>query len=90
MLEFEWDEDKAKFNYIKHNVNFEEAITVFNDNLSLTIFDDKHSLFEERYIDIGISNKNRILVVVYTERKNKIRIISARLANKNEIKHYEQ
>jgi uncharacterized protein len=88
-INFEWDEDKSKLNLKKHNVSFEEAISVFNDNLSLTIEDNEHSIYETRFIDIGISNKNRLLVVSYTERENKIRIISCRLATKKERKIYE-
>ena len=86
---FEWDEDKAKQNLKKHNVSFFEAATVFNDPLSLTVNDPLHSTQEERFIDIGQSSQGRILVVVYTERSNNIRIISARLATRNERRAYE-
>ncbi len=90
-LEFEWDEEKAQRNLKKHAVSFDEAISVFADPLSITISDIEHSSnIETRYIDIGISNNKRILVVVYTERNNKIRIISCRIATKHEREYYEQ
>jgi uncharacterized protein len=89
-LKFEWDAEKAQENIKKHDISFEEAITVFRDTLSITISDKSHSYGEERFIDIGMSEKNRILVVVYTERANAIRIISSRKATKKEIKFYEE
>lgn len=87
---FEWDENKEKSNLRKHKVSFDEAETVFSDIFSVTIPDPDHSLEENRFIDIGISDKNRVLIVVYTEREEKIRIISARKATKTEQKIYEQ
>ncbi len=87
---FEWNEEKAQTNFKKHKISFEEAETVFDDPLSITIPDPKHSIAEERFIDIGQSNKKRILVVVYTERRKKIRLISARLADRAERKKYEE
>ncbi len=89
-LQFEWDETKSERNLVKHGVSFDEASTVFGDPLSLTIYDDAHSLNEDRYIDIGRSASNRILVVVYTERSDHIRIISARIATVRERRQYEQ
>ena len=89
-LHFEWDENKATANYQKHGISFDEAKTVFNDPFSITIADPKHSLNEERYIDIGLSVRVRVLVVVYTERESKIRIISCRQATTRERKTYEQ
>lgn len=89
-LQFEWDEDKAAANLAKHATSFEEASTVFNDSFSLTIYDEAHSFNEERYIDIGTSQSLRLLVVVYTERGNHIRIISARQATTAERRYYEQ
>mgnify|MGYP002777006522 CR=1 FL=1 len=89
-LAFEWDEQKAELNYRKHRVSFEEAQTVFRDPNSITILDSNHSIAEERYIDIGLSEQGRILVVVYTERQEKIRIISSRKATAKEIQVYEQ
>ncbi len=90
MLLFEWDSDKARKNREIHDVSFDEASTAFNDTLSLTIHDPLHSEEEDRFILIGNSYKNRLLVVVHTERGNKIRIISARKATKKERKHYEE
>ncbi|MCL4475106.1 MAG: BrnT family toxin [Nitrospirae bacterium] len=90
MLIFEWDTDKAKRNIETHGVSFDEASTTFKDTLSLTIHDPLHSDKEDRFILIGSSIKNRLLVVVHTERGNKIRIISARKATKKERKKYEE
>ena len=87
---FEWDEEKSKSNFRKHKVSFEEARTVFYDPLSITIADPKHSIDEHRYIDIGLSSNERILVVVYTEQRTNIRIISCRKATKLERRMYEE
>jgi hypothetical protein len=89
MLLFEWDIEKAKSNEQKHAIFFEEASTVFADTCSVTIYDPIHSEDEERFVIIGISHKKRTLVVVHTERGDKIRIISARKATKNERACYE-
>ncbi len=90
LLTFEWDEDKAEENLKKHGVGFEEAKTIFNDPFSITIYDNEHSSNEERYVDIGLSLKGRLIVVSYTERKENIRIISSRKAIKKEQKIYEE
>lgn len=90
MLLFEWDLEKAKKNIKIHNVNFDEASTVFKDKLSLTIFDPLHSENEDRFIIIGNSYKNRTLVVVHTERGDKIRMIGERKATKKERIQYEE
>ena len=87
---FEWDEEKAKTNFKKHRVSFDEAMTVFPDPFSITISDPDHSVDEQRYIDIGSSDKGRVLVVVYTERRSNIRIISCRKATPTERKLYEE
>ncbi len=87
---FEWDEDKAKANLAKHEVSFDEATTVFNDEFSITIFDPNHSDEETRFIDLGMSNKGRLLVIVYMERQDKIRIISCRKATPTERRKYEE
>ncbi len=89
-LTFEWDEAKSKRNFIKHGVVFEEAKTVFNDPFSITIDDPDHSNDEERFIDIGISSKGRVLVVWYTERNENIRIIGCRKVTKTERIIYEK
>jgi len=89
MLTFEWHPQKAESNTEKHDVSFEEASTVFQDPLSLTINDPLHSTGEVRMVQIGISHHNRLLVVVHTERGDNIRIISARKANRKERGNYE-
>ncbi len=88
MLLFEWDNQKALSNEQKHGISFDEASTVFGDPLSLTLHDPQHSANEERFVVIGRSHKNRILIVVHTERGDSIRIISARKATKNERSQY--
>jgi uncharacterized protein len=87
---FEWDEEKATTNLKKHGVGFDEATTVFGDSFSLTVHDPDHSAGEQRYIDIGSSDKGRVLVVVYTERGVNIRIISSRRATSLERELYEE
>lgn len=89
-LGFEWDEEKAKANLKKHRVDFDEATTVFTDPFSITIHDPDHSADEQRYIDIGRSEKGRVLVVVYTERGSNIRLVSCRKAAPSERKLYEE
>jgi uncharacterized DUF497 family protein len=89
-LEFEWDPRKAELNLKEHGVSFDEATTVFRDTLSITISDPDHSDSEERFIDIGMSHRMQLLVVSYTERQDKIRIISARPATRAERKSYEE
>ena len=87
---FEWDPEKAEANLKKHGVSFEEAETVFYDSLSLTVPDPVHSDEENRFVITGFSDKQRQLVIVHTDRDDKIRIISARLATPSERKRYEQ
>ncbi len=89
-LNFEWHESKAAENLKKHKVSFEEGKTVFGDPHSLTINDPDHSIDERRFIDIGMSAKGRMLVVSYTERDKKIRLISCRKAKKVEKELYEE
>lgn len=90
-MEFEWDLSKAITNEKKHGINFSEATTVFGDPLELTISDPEHSSGEFRFLSIGKSNVGNLLVVSYTERQqNRIRIISARKAMRQEQKYYEQ
>jgi hypothetical protein len=88
-LIFEWDEKKADDNLRKHGVSFDEAKTVFNDPFSVTIYDPDHVSDKERYIDIGLSSKGRLIVVSYIERGEKIRIISSREATRKEQGEYE-
>lgn len=89
-LSFEWSTAKALANRRKHRVTFEEATTVFGDTLSRTIADPDHSIDEDRFVTIGRSFQQRLLVVVHTERGDRIRLISARRAAKIEVRQYEQ
>lgn len=89
-LTFEWDDGKARVNNRKHGVTFEEASTVFSDPRSVTIYDPVHSDEEDRYITLGESQRRRLLVVVVTDRDDRIRIISARVATRRERKDYEK
>ena len=89
-LGFEWEGDKAEANLKKHKIGFEEAKTVFADPFAITIDDPKHSVDENRFMDIGTSAEGKILVVSYTEREGKIRLISCRKAVKTERKIYEE
>jgi hypothetical protein len=89
-LKFEWDENKSRENLKNHKISFGEAITVFNDSFSVTISDPDHSEKEHRFIDIGTSATGRILVVVYTEKKGKVRIITCRKATRRERRVYEE
>jgi uncharacterized DUF497 family protein len=88
-MEFEWDEDKAEANERKHGVSFTEAQTVFGDPLSLTGYDPHHSDEEDRYITMGTSVEQRLLVVSHTDRGDRVRIISAREATRKERRDYE-
>jgi hypothetical protein len=88
-MQFEWDSEKARLNLKKHGMSFNEASTIFNDPLSVTFPDPDHSYGEERYVIIGLSSANRILVVPYTDRADCVRIISAREATRNERRFYE-
>ena len=87
--EFEWDPIKAASNLQKHGVSFTEAATVFFDPLSITVPDPMHSLSEDRFVVTGLSYQQRHLVVVHSDRGDRIRIISARLATSSERKRYE-
>ena len=86
----EWDESKNLLNEKKHRVSFEEAATVFADPLEIMIDDPDHSSAEHRFISIGESLKRRLLVVSYTERGDRIRIINARTPTKRERRVYEK
>ena len=89
-MHFLWDQNKNHVNIKKHNISFEEAKTVFFDDNARLIPDPEHSISEERFIILGITNKLRLLVVVhsYKENDDTIRIISARKATKSESKYY--
>lgn len=88
-MEFEWDDTKAEANNRKHGVTFTEAMTVFADPLSLTGYDPVHSQDEDRFVTMGLSDNNRLLVISHTDRGDKVRIISARVASRSECKEYE-
>jgi hypothetical protein len=88
-MQLEWDPEKAKRNYKKHRVSFEEAVTVFYDSLSATFDDHDHSVGEQRLITIGFSSRGRLLVVAYAERGKALRIISARIATAHERERHE-
>jgi len=87
---FAWDGRKAAINLKKHGVDFREATTVFRDPLSITFPDDEHSADEQRFLTIGISRYERILVIAHTEENDTIRIISVRRATQREQKFYEE
>ena len=90
MVEFEWDPKKAEANLRKHGVSFAEGITAFGDPLSMNMADPDHSQDEHRFIVLGISDRYRLLVVSYTERPPRTRIINARLATRHERRQYEE
>ncbi|RJQ49743.1 MAG: BrnT family toxin [Desulfobacteraceae bacterium] len=89
-LMFEWDPKKAQRNIKAHGISFDEASTAFRDSFSRTIYDPLHSEDEERFVLIGQSLRGRLLVVVHTERDDRIRIISARLTTNKERLRYEE
>lgn len=89
-LEFEWDAAKAEANLRKHGVAFVEAITVFFDPLARIFDDPDHSVDERREIIVGYSTKPRLLLVGFTERAGKVRIIYARAATRAERKNHEE
>ncbi|MGH9427078.1 MAG: BrnT family toxin, partial [Terriglobia bacterium] len=81
---------KAGKNFVQHGVQFQEAQTVFDDPLYVDFFDPDHSDDEKRFLRVGQSRAGRFLVVSYTERRNSVRLISAREATPRERKDYEQ
>ena len=89
-LEFEWDVSKASWNAEKHGVTFDEALTAFGDPLAWIFDDPDHSTDEPRELLIGHSLRRRLIVVCFTEREGRIRILSARRATKRERQDYEQ
>ena len=86
---FEWDWKKADSNIKKHSVSFDEAVTVFYDPLAATFNDPDHSIVESRWITIGYSTQEQLLVVCHTDRRGTVRIISARRATSRERKKHE-
>jgi hypothetical protein len=89
-LRFEWDPRKAKVNRAKHKVSFEEAVTVFGDPLGRITDDPRHSEIEKRYVLLGQSARRRLIAVMFTERGQLIRLISAREAARRERREYEE
>jgi len=87
--DFEWDDDKAASNLSKHGVSFDDARSVFRDPFAIELIDDRENYAEERYILIGMSIDN-LLVVVHTQRDERNRIISARKAEANERRFYHE
>jgi uncharacterized DUF497 family protein len=89
-LRFEWDAHKALTNQVKHGLSFDEAMSVFTDPLARIFDDPDHSIAESREIIVGLSQKQRLLVVCFTERSVAVRIFSARKATKWERQDYEE
>lgn len=85
---YQWDKDKASANLRKHGIDFADAVSVFSDDLAITIPDERFD--EERFVTIGVDAFGRVLVVVYTLRDDEIRIISARKATRQERQQYEE
>jgi uncharacterized protein len=91
---FEWDQKKALKNLRKHNISFQRAAYIFKDANALSIFDEEHSIEEERWITLGLDNNGALLTVIHTfkmiHEEIRIRIISARKATKKEVKQYNK
>jgi uncharacterized DUF497 family protein len=90
LLEFEWDPKKAARNLRMHRVSFEEAASVFNDRFATVYEDPDHSHYERRYLSIGASAHGRLLIIAYSYRGVRIRIINARQVTKQEREMYEK
>ena len=88
-MRFEWDTEKAARNLSKHGVSFAEASTAFDDPLSVTITDPRHSWDEERLVLFGMSRRGRLVAVAHTDREGTTRIISARLMTRHEREQYQ-
>ncbi len=89
-MKFDWDSQKAALNLLNHGVSFDEAASVFGDPLAATVPDPDHSTDEPRFITMGVTLAQRLLVVVHTDRADETRIISARAATRGEKKKYEE
>ena len=89
-MKFEWDPHKAEQNRASHGVSFEEASSIFGDPLAASLPDREHSTMELRFITMGVTPAQRLLVVVHTDRADRVRIISARGATRAEKKQYEE
>ena len=89
-MKFEWDPQKAAANLAKHRVSFEDAATVFGDPLGRIVADPRHSSEEERLVLLGLSEAKHLLAVMYVDRGEAVRIISARRATRGERRHHEE
>ena len=89
-MKFEWDPQKATSNLRKHGVSFHEGASVLADPLSITYHDPDHSVSEQRFITVGISRAGQVLMVAHTDRRDRVRIISARRTTRQERRHYEE
>jgi len=87
-MAYQWNRDKAAANLRKHGIDFADAVSVFSDDLAITIPDERFD--EERFVTIGVDAFGRFLVVVYTMRGSEVRIISARKATRQERQQYEE
>lgn len=87
---FEWDPEKAAANLAKHGVGFEEAASVFEDPLADTFDDPDHSESEQRFLTFGLSRQRRALVVGHCDRRDRVRIITARLMTRRDKRQYEE
>jgi uncharacterized protein len=87
-MAYQWDKEKALTNLRKHGIDFADAVSVFSDDLAITTPDERFD--EERFITVGLDALGRVLVVVYTWRGQKIRLISARAATRQERRQYEE
>jgi uncharacterized protein len=85
---YQWNRDKAANNLRKHGIDFADAVSVFSDDLAITISDERFD--EERFVTIGVDALGRVLVVIYTMRDDEIRIISARKATRPERQQYQE
>jgi uncharacterized DUF497 family protein len=90
VLRFEWDPLKAARNLAKHGVSFEEAATVFGDPLGRIESDPRHSVDEKRSVLLGVSERGRLLAVMFADRGEGVRLISARPATPRERRDYEE
>lgn len=88
LTEFDWDKGNLDKNLVKHKVDFREAEEIFFNQPVKFYPDEKHSQKEERFIALGVTSKSRKLTIIFTKRRNKIRIISARNQNKRERRLY--
>jgi uncharacterized protein len=89
-LEFEWDARKAERNLTKHGVSFDEAATAFGDPLGRIVSDPRHSTDEEGFVPLGVSRRQRLIAVMFVERQEAVRIISARRATNGERRDHEE